>query len=124
MMRKLLILLSILVVGTIGIVLFTSKESGITKIDVETLQNRLENEEITLLDVREVDEYVGGHIEGAVNAPLSSLNETELPYPKDEPVYVICRSGNRSAQAAQLLKERGYTEIYDVSGGMIAWEQK
>lgn len=124
MMRKLLLLLSILVVGTIGIVLFTSIETGITKIDVETLQNRLENEEITLLDVREVDEYEGGHIEGAVNAPLSSLNETELPYPKDEPIYVICRSGNRSAQAAQLLKERGYTEIYDVSGGMIAWEQK
>ncbi|WP_251130391.1 rhodanese-like domain-containing protein [Exiguobacterium sp. s16] len=123
-MKKLMLILSILVLVTIGIVLFTSKETRITKIDVETLQNRLENEEITLLDVREVDEYEGGHIEGAVNAPLSSLNETELPYPKDEPIYVICRSGNRSAQAAQLLKERGYTEIYDVSGGMIAWEQK
>ncbi len=119
-----MLILSILVLVTIGIVLFTSEETRITKIDVETLQNRLENEEITLLDVREVDEYEGGHIEGAVNAPLSSLNETELPYPKDEPIYVICRSGNRSAQAAQLLKERGYTEIYDVSGGMIAWEQK
>ncbi|WP_251132921.1 rhodanese-like domain-containing protein [Exiguobacterium sp. s7] len=123
-MKKLMLILSILVLVTIGIVLFTSEETRITKIDVETLQNRLENEEITLLDVREVDEYEGGHIEGAVNAPLSSLNETELPYPKDEPIYVICRSGNRSAQAAQLLKERGYTEIYDVSGGMIAWEQK
>ncbi|UTT42165.1 rhodanese-like domain-containing protein [Exiguobacterium aurantiacum] len=123
-MKKLMLILSILVLTTIGIVLFTSEESEITKIDVETLQNRLENEEITLLDVREVDEYEGGHIEGAVNAPLSSLNETELPYPKDEPIYVICRSGNRSAQAAQLLKQRGYTEIYDVSGGMIAWEQK
>ena len=123
-LKKTMIIVSILVLSTVGIVIFTSNESGITKIDVETLQNRLENEEITLLDVREVDEYEGGHIEGAVNAPLSSLNETELPYPKDEPIYVICRSGNRSAQAAQLLKERGYTEIYDVSGGMIAWEQK
>ncbi|RHB50666.1 rhodanese-like domain-containing protein [Exiguobacterium sp. AM39-5BH] len=119
-----MLILSILVLVTVGIVIFTSNASKITKIDVKTLQNRLENEEITLLDVREVDEYVGGHIEGAMNAPLSSLNETELPYPKDEPIYVICRSGNRSAQAAQLLKERGYTEVYDVSGGMIAWEQK
>lgn len=122
-MKKIVIFLSILVLGTIGIVLFTSNESGITQINVETLQNRLENEEISLLDVREVDEYEGGHIEGAVNAPLSSLDEIELPYSKDEPIYVICRSGNRSAQAAQLLKQRGYTEIYDVSGGMIAWEQ-
>ncbi|WP_251139299.1 rhodanese-like domain-containing protein [Exiguobacterium sp. s146] len=123
-MKKIMIIVSILVLSTVGIVIFTSNESGITKIDVETLQNRLENEEITLLDVRELDEYDGGHIEGAVNAPLSSLDEIELPYLKDDPIYVICRSGNRSAQAAQLLQERGYTEIYDVSGGMIAWEQK
>ena len=123
-MKKIMLIVSILVLMTVGIVLFTSNESGITEIDVETLQNRLENDEITLLDVREVDEYEGGHIEGAVNAPLSSLNETALPYPKDEPIYVICRSGNRSAQAAQLLQQRGYMEIYDVSGGMIAWEQQ
>ncbi|WP_232819570.1 rhodanese-like domain-containing protein [Exiguobacterium sp. TNDT2] len=123
-MKKIMLILSGLVILTLGVVLLTLNESEITKIDVETLQNRLENEEITLLDVREVEEYEGGHIGGAVNAPLSSLNETELPYPKDEPIYVICRSGNRSAQAAQLLNERGYTEIYDVSGGMIAWEQQ
>lgn len=123
-MKKIMMIVSILVLATVGIVLFTSDESEITKINVETLQNRLENEEITLLDVREVDEYEGGHIEGAVNAPLSSLNATELSYPKDEPIYVICQCGNRSAQAAQLLQERGYTEIYDISGGMIAWEQQ
>lgn len=84
----------------------------------------MENDDITLIDVREVEEYEGGHIEGAVNAPLSTLNETELPYAKDDPIYIICRSGNRSAQAARLLNDRGYTEIYDVTGGMIAWEQK
>lgn len=43
---------------------------------------------------------------------------------KDEPIYIICRSGNRSAQAAQILSDRGYTEVYDVTDGMIAWEQK
>lgn len=123
-MRKFVMLLSVLVVGTLLIVLFTSNKGEITKIDVETLQNRLENDDITLIDVREVDEYDGGHIEGAVNAPLSTLNETELPYAKDEPIYIICRSGSRSAQAARLLNDRGYTEIYDVTGGMIAWEQK
>lgn len=119
-----MLIVSILVLVTVGIVLFTSNECEITKINIEILQNRLENEKTTLLDVREVVEYEGGHIEGAVNAPLSSLDEIELPYLKDDPIYVICRSGNRSAQAAQLLQERGYTEIYDVSGGMIAWEQK
>lgn len=123
-MRKIVMVLSILVVGTLLIVLFTSNKGEITKIDVETLQNRLGNDDITLIDVREVEEYEGGHIEGAVNAPLSTLNETELPYATDDPIYIICRSGNRSAQAARLLNDRGYTEIYDVTGGMIAWEQK
>nr|WP_276313821.1 rhodanese-like domain-containing protein [Exiguobacterium algae] len=117
-------LLGVLVVSAIFVIVFTSENNEITKINVETLQNKLENEEITLLDVREPDEYEGGHIEGAVNAPLSSLDATDLPYEKDEPIYVICRSGNRSAQAASLLKDAGYTEIYDVSGGMIAWEAR
>lgn len=92
------------------------------KIEVKTLQNKLKNEEITLLDVRELSEYEGGHIEEAVNAPLSSLDANQLSYPKDESIYVICRSGNRSAQAASQLLDAGYTEIYDVSGGMMAWE--
>lgn len=59
-MHKLVMLVSFLVVGTLLIVLFTSNKGEITKIDVETLQNRLENEDITLIDVREVEEYEGG----------------------------------------------------------------
>lgn len=123
-MKKIALILGVFAVFAIFVIVFTSENDEIKKIDVNTLQNKLENEEITLLDVREVEEYDGGHIEGAVNAPLSSLNAAELPYPKDEPIHVICRSGNRSAQAASLLKDAGYTDIYDVSGGMIAWEAK
>lgn len=121
-MKKISLFVGILAVMAIFIFVITSEKDGITRIDVETLQNKLENEEITLLDVRETSEYDGGHIKESVNAPLSSLDANELPYPKDEPVYVICRSGNRSAQAANRLQAAGYTEIYDVSGGMTAWE--
>lgn len=121
-MKKISLFVGILVVMVIFIFVITSEKDEITKIDAETLQNKLENEEITLLDVREVSEYEGGHIEGAVNAPLSSLDANQLSYPKDEPIYVICRSGNRSAQAASQLQDAGYTEIYNVSGGMMAWE--
>ncbi|WP_251128034.1 rhodanese-like domain-containing protein [Exiguobacterium sp. s48] len=121
-MKRISLFVGILALMAIFIFVITSEKGEIAKIDVKTLQNKLENEEITLLDVREVSEYEGGHIEGAVNAPLSSLDANELPYPKDEPIYVICRSGNRSAQAASRLQDAGYTEIYDVSGGMMAWE--
>ncbi|WP_290770269.1 MULTISPECIES: rhodanese-like domain-containing protein [Exiguobacterium] len=121
-MKRISLFVGILALMAIIIFVITSEKDEITKIDVKTLQNKLENEEITLLDVRESSEYGGGHVEGAVNAPLSSLNANQLPYPKDEPIYVICRSGNRSAQAASQLQDAGYTEIYDVSGGMMAWE--
>ncbi|MCT4783901.1 MULTISPECIES: rhodanese-like domain-containing protein [Exiguobacterium] len=123
-MRKLIILLSILVIGTLLLVLFTSNKTEVTKIDVDTLKIQLKKEGRTLIDVRETDEYSGGHIEGAVNAPLSSLDAVGLPYEKDEPIYLICHSGNRSAVAAQILSDHGYTEVYDVTGGMIAWEQR
>ncbi|WP_047795578.1 rhodanese-like domain-containing protein [Exiguobacterium sp. JLM-2] len=121
-MKRISFIVGILALMAIIIFVITSEKDEITRIDVKTLQNKLENEEITLLDVRESSEYEGGHIEGAVNAPLSSLDANQLPYPKDEPIYVICRSGNRSAQAASQLQDAGYTEIYDVSGGMMAWE--
>ncbi len=121
-MKRISLFVGVLALMTIFIFVTTSEKDGIMKIDVKTLKNKLENEEITLLDVREVSEYEGGHIEGAVNAPLSSLDANQLSYPKDEPIYVICRSGNRSAQAASQLQDAGYTEIYDVSGGMLAWE--
>ncbi|VXA93187.1 Rhodanese-like domain protein [Exiguobacterium sp. 8H] len=121
-MKRISLFVGTLAVIAIFIFVITSGKDEITKVDVETLQNKLENKEITLLDVREVSEYDGGHIEGSVNAPLSSLDANHLPYPKDEPIYVICRSGNRSAQAASQLQDAGYTEIYDVSGGMMAWE--
>lgn len=121
-MKRNSLFVGVLVLMAIFIFVLTSEKDGIMKIDVKTLKNKLENEEITLLDVREVLEYEGGHIEGAVNAPLSSLDANQLSYPKDEPIYVICRSGKRSAQAASQLQDAGYTEIYDVSGGMMAWE--
>lgn len=121
-MKRISLFVGVLALMTIFIFVTTSEKDEITRIDVKTLKNKLENEEITLLDVREVSEYEGGHIEGAVNAPLSSLDANQLSYPKDEPIYVICRSGNRSAQAASQLQDAGYTEIYDVSGGMLAWE--
>ena len=121
-MKRIFLFVGVLALMAIFIFVITSEKDEITRIDVKTLQNKLENEEITLLDVRESSEYEGGHIEGAVNASLSSLDANQLPYPKDEPIYVICRSGNRSAQAASQLQDAGYTEIYDVSGGMMAWE--
>lgn len=75
-----------------------------------------------IADVREADEYEAGHIKGALLIPYGEIGEKageELP-DKEKIVLVYCRSGRRSAIAAQTLVELGYTDVRDI-GGIIDW---
>ncbi|MEG1493553.1 MAG: rhodanese-like domain-containing protein [Gordonibacter sp.] len=75
-----------------------------------------------VLDVRSADEFAQGHIPGAVLIPdneLAARAEAELPS-KDETILVYCRSGRRSAAAAEMLAGRGYTQVFDF-GGIADW---
>jgi phage shock protein E len=75
-----------------------------------------------LLDVRTPQEFAAGHIEGALNVPVHELPSrlTAAGPDKSAPVVVYCRSGARSARAAGMLKEAGYTRVYDL-GAMSRW---
>jgi len=75
-----------------------------------------------LIDVRTPEEFASGHINGAVNIPVQELAQRMGEIQKDQPVVLYCRSGNRSAQAATILDQAGYTGVYDL-GGVIAWQQ-
>ena len=80
-----------------------------------------QNEQLSLVDVREVEEFEALHLEGARNFPLSQLDDTYKQLEKDQLYYVICKSGMRSARACQFLAEQGY-EVTNVQGGMDALE--
>ena len=80
-----------------------------------------QKESLSLLDVREVEEFETLHLEGARNLPLSQLADTYEQLDKTQPYYVICKSGIRSARACQFLAEHGY-EVVNVQGGMDAFE--
>ena len=80
-----------------------------------------QNEQLSLVDVREVEEFEALHLEGAHNLPLSQLTDTYDQLDKDLLHYVICKSGMRSARACQFLAEQGY-EVINVQGGMTAFE--
>ena len=86
------------------------------EISVQDLHAR---QDVPLVDVREVHEYEAGHVPGAINIPMSQINERvgELPA---EPFDVICELGGRSARVVQALNERGY-ETTNVAGGTAAW---
>lgn len=73
-----------------------------------------------LIDVRTPEEFASGHIEGAINIPVESLSQRLNEVPKDSALVVYCRTGNRSATAAQILVTAGYGPVYDL-GGIQAW---
>jgi rhodanese-related sulfurtransferase len=101
-----------------------SKLSGVEQAD--TLKaTRLYNDEALVLDVRETGEFESGHIPKARHIPLGQLGKRlgELDAHKDKPVLVNCRSGARSARACGTLKKAGFTTVYNLAGGILAWER-
>lgn len=80
-----------------------------------------QNSSLSVLDVREVEEFETLHLEGAHNLPLSQLADIYDQLDKDLLHYVICKSGMRSARACQFLAEQGY-DVINVQGGMTAFE--
>ena len=80
-----------------------------------------------LLDVRTPQEFASGHIPGSLNLPLQDLamsGEPDINIPSmDTPLFVYCRSGNRSGRAAMILEHMGYTSVKNI-GGIIDYQGK
>jgi adenylyltransferase/sulfurtransferase len=77
-----------------------------------------------LLDVREPDEYQTAHIEGSTLIPLASLPLRTAEVPQDKQVVVHCKLGGRSAKAVAYLLEQGFTNVWNVAGGITAWSEQ
>ena len=96
---------------------------GYKQIDQKTAKDMMDQGGVIVLDVREQDEFDGGHIPGAVLLPLGTIDEqsaAQVIPQKDDVVLVYCRSGNRSKKAAAALSALGYTKIYEF-GGILTW---
>ncbi|MDO8840206.1 MAG: VTT domain-containing protein [Parvibaculum sp.] len=102
-------------------------DTGSRWIDVSTLENRLATNGITLIDVREPDEFVGplGHISGALNMPLGEIRDRmgEIETLRDHPVALVCRTDKRSASAAATLRSAGFRDVHVLRGGMEQWNR-
>ena len=77
-----------------------------------------------LIDVRTLEEFNEGHVQNAQNICVTDADFKEKisKLDKNEPVYLYCRSGKRSAKASEILKEMGFKEIYDMEGGFLEWQ--
>jgi len=83
----------------------------------------LNHQDAVLLDVREPQEYKDGFLANSIRIPLGSLSEkaAQLDKHRERPIIIVCRSGNRSAQAVRILKRMGYETVYNLGGGLHAW---
>ncbi|MFV2057166.1 MAG: rhodanese-like domain-containing protein [Thiohalomonadales bacterium] len=75
-----------------------------------------------VIDVRELKEVVNGQIRGAETMPLATLPVRMTELRQDEKIVIVCRSGARSAQACGFLQQFGYDQVYNLYGGMMAWQ--
>ncbi len=85
------------------------------------LHNR---QDALILDVREDSEYKDGHILGSVHIPLGQLTSRikELDKHRSRPIIAACRSGSRSGHVCALLRKQGFEQIYNLRGGLMAWQ--
>jgi len=79
--------------------------------------------DLLLIDVRSPQEFSQGFIAGSQNIPFIDIMEGRHSLPKDKPVLLICSIGGRSFAAVQLLQEKGYTEVFNLDGGIKAWRR-
>ncbi len=84
----------------------------------------INRENAVVVDVREDNEYLSGHIINSLHIPLSYFKDRlkELEKHKSEPIIVGCKTGQRSGQACAILKKAGFEKVYNLSGGVTAWQ--
>jgi rhodanese-related sulfurtransferase len=92
--------------------------------DVKQLRDCTLNGGAELIDVREYTEYAGGHVRGAKLMPLGDISKRYTEIPRDKPVFVICRTGRRSAHAQKAFLDLGITNVINVRGGIEAWKSE
>ena len=120
-MKKICLALFILILSSSCIF---SKGEGYKRISMDEAKTLMEKEEgYILLDVRTKGEYESGYIPGAINIPLSNIDEKIISFLPDnsQMILVYCRSGNRSREASDKLSKLGYTNILEI-GGINAWK--
>lgn len=99
------------------------EQEQIVSISPLQLQAKLEKESVTLVDVRELSEYNEGHIAGALLKPTSQLTSEDLSFLLNcDNLVIYCRSGKRSRNVAEKLISMGKSTVYELEGGVLAWQ--
>ena len=92
--------------------------------EYQEYKKNIQNKNTQLIDVRTPQEYELGHISGSVNIDFRNqdvFNNSFNEFDKSKPIFLYCRSGNRSKKSADILIEMGFSKVFDLKGGFIEW---
>ena len=93
---------------------------SVREITIDELKIAL-SEGARVIDVREMDEYVSGHVSGATHIPLGTVPTNMELFRSEDDVYVICHSGGRSRRACEVLHDQGIVNVVNIIGGTAGW---
>ena len=101
----------------------TTNDTQLQEIDAQTLRQWLDENTVTLVDVREASEYANERIPGAKLHPLSQFDPHQIRPSAGQKLVLYCQSGNRSAKAAKQYLEAGFNSVIHLRGGIPTWKQ-
>jgi rhodanese-related sulfurtransferase len=94
---------------------------GYRNVNSDEAKTLIDNKKVVVLDVRTHEEFQAGHIPNALLIPLQELENKLNDLDQEESYLIVCRSGNRSAQASEILTSNRFSSIYNMTGGMNNW---
>lgn len=111
-------------VGTPGVEAPQQVVASFAEVDVHDLKRLLEVDDVVIVDVRTAAEFADGHMPGAINIDVKVLGRSldRLAAYREQPVYVSCRTSNRSRVGSQVLVDAGFTDVTQVLGGFSEWQ--
>ncbi len=120
--------LSVLFVGLLVLLIVTEfrrVSGGVSDLSTLEVTQLLNHKHAVLVDVREEQEYQQGHIVNAIHIPLGKIDEQskKLEKYKKRPIITYCRTGQRSSSACSRLHKQGYETVYNLRGGITAWQK-
>ena len=120
-----LIAVALLSAGMLVWPLIGRRISGVKEVETLEATQLINHRDAVILDVREDKEFVTGHLPNAKHIPLGQLvaRLKDVEKFKNKPIVVNCRSGARSATACGILRKNGFEEVYNLKGGINAWQQ-
>lgn len=121
MKRHLPLILVIVALGAALYGLTRPATAGVTEVGNAEL-SKLQADGVPIVDVRTPSEFSASHIPGSVNVPMDQLDAASATWNPNEPILLYCATGARSSNAAELLKARGFSKVYNLTAGIVAWD--